>query len=128
VSEQCRICGAADPVDAHHLTGKAEGVGYLDPGLVARLCHDDHELCHDDLRIAGVDQPLPEERGSVVERVAYRLRRVGLFLARVVEVAALGWLAGLASGVVAWAEDLESHVRYLDGVLPAWRTLGGSAT
>jgi hypothetical protein len=61
-----------------------------------------------------------------VERVAHRLQRVGIFLARVAEnVPGFCWLANLAHGVRRWATDLLDHVRALDDWNPGWRFAPG---
>lgn len=104
MTEPCAMCG--DPADdSHHLTGRGLGHAHLDPDLVAPLCHDDHELVHEDLRQEGLDKPTAET--APARRVAFRLRRAAIFLARVADAnPALGWLAPLAAALRRWADEL----------------------
>ena len=121
--ESCAICGRA-MADLHHLTGRGPDAGQLDPDLVVPLCHDDHELLHEDLRTEGLDRPC--HAVTAVERVAHRLQRAGIFLARVAEnVPPLCWLAGLAQGMRRWASELLDHVRTLDDWDSGWRLAPG---
>ena len=55
----CAICG--DPVDDFHdITGRDAAGEYLDPELVAPLCHSDHELCgNDDWHTLGIHNADP---------------------------------------------------------------------
>lgn len=118
----CAICGGAHE-RGHHLTGRGADGDYLDPDLVAPLCHSDHELVHEDLRQAGVDKPVGAV--SIFEQVAYRLERVGVFVGRVAEVAPFAWLTSLAAAVHTWSAQLYSAAAALDAWNPAWRLLGG---
>lgn len=122
--ENCAICGQPGD-DWHHLTGRGADDLQLDPEVTAPLCHDDHELIHGDLRAEHVDKPLAAI--TIVERVAHRLRRVGVFLVRVAEaVPPLRWLARLAAGMRQWADELTGHVRALDAWNPSWRLAQGT--
>jgi hypothetical protein len=120
---RCAICGG-DPEDDHHLTGRGSDGEQLDDELVAGLCHDDHELLHEDLRQDGLDKPL--RASTIFERVARRLQRVGVFLARVAEgVLPFRWIAGIAAALGRWADELNSSVCALDAWNPGWRLAEG---
>jgi hypothetical protein len=120
--EPCAICGrpAAGDHDPHHLTGRETPKKQLDDDVTAHLCHDDHELVHEDLRTEGLDRPLGP--ATPLGRVARRLERVAVFLARVAEsVPLMGWMAALAGGVRRWADELHRCEAQLDAWNPGWR-------
>jgi hypothetical protein len=122
---RCAICGG-DPEDGHHLTGRGPDGEYLDPNLIADLCHDDHELAGEDLRQDGLEKPLAGT--TIVERVSYQLHRVGVFLARVAEeVPPFRWVASLAVAVRNWADELNRFTSALDDWDAGWRTAGGAS-
>jgi len=117
--KRCAVCGAQVRRDGHHLTGRGPDGRYLDPSLVAELCHDDHELVHDDLRRQHIDQPLQSE--NVLERIERCLRRVGAFLGRVSDVTGIAWFAALATAGIQWATDLRGVIAALDQWNLGWR-------
>lgn len=124
-SIRCAICGD-DGEDGHHLTGRGPDGEYLDPELVTDLCHDDHELAGEDLRQEGLERPLTGT--TAVERIAYRLHRVGVFLARVAEeVPPFRWIVRLAVALRNWADELNRFTSALDAWNPAWRMAGGAS-
>lgn len=124
MNDRCVLC-AARGEDAHHPTGRGADGRYLDPRLAVGGCHDHHELWHDDLRGAGIDGPVGGP--TVLERLELRLRRLGLFLARVEGDGSLARLARLlAAACVRWADELDEEIRRLDRSLPGWRSRGSS--
>lgn len=102
----CALCDRA-AVDRHHLTGRTEG-RYLDPDLVAGVCHDHHELLGDDMRAEGLERP----RGpmGVVRRVAHRLRCVAVFLVRLAGANPDSLWARLGGHLRGWADELDTAV------------------
>jgi len=103
----------------HHITGWGTDDAQLDDDLTVPLSHDGHEVVHEDLRNAGLDKPL--EADSVPERIERRLRRAGLFLARVAEsVPPLSWMLALAQALTRWADELGEWLHRLKTCCPGW--------
>jgi hypothetical protein len=121
-AEPCAMCGEPS-VDGHHLTCRGANERYLDPALVAHLCHDCHELIGDDLRQEGLAKPIA--CASVFEKAAYRLECTAVFLARVAEYLGFAWLDRLARSMRLWAAELRRGVQLLDAHLRAWRQIPG---
>lgn len=115
---KCLWCDE-NAVDDHHLTGRAPSRRYLDPALVASLCHDDHELAHEDLRNAGVDTP-PRGPWSSLRGVEFCLERTALFLARLAQQSQQTVWGRLADALRRWADHLREHRHWLDQALPGW--------
>jgi hypothetical protein len=115
---ECVWCDEA-AVDGHHLTGRGPDRRYLNPDLVASMCHDDHELAHEDLRNAGVDTP-PRGAWSSLRGVEFCLERAALFLARLAQQSQQNVWGRLADAMRRWAEDLRAHRHWLDQALPGW--------
>src|SRR5215207_5879034 len=116
----CVICGR--PVKRHHhLTARDAHASYLDKALWVGVCHDHHELAHDDWHTAKLEtttSPL-----TWLERVEVRLRRLAMFLARLVEPFPENRLwAVLAACVEGWAGELRRHRRCQDARDPGWRS------
>jgi hypothetical protein len=104
----------------HHVSGRGADGAQLDDELSVPLTHDAHELVHEDLRNARLDKPL--QANSIPERVERRLRRFGLFLARVAEgIPSLGWMQVVAASVTRWADELRGWIDRLDATFPQWR-------
>jgi hypothetical protein len=115
----CVICGR-QACDLHHLTGTDAGSRYLDPELVAPLCHDDHELVHDDWHTRELHETRPGL--SRLERIELGLRRLAVAAARFAEAHPEGgWASSCARTLSRWAEELGAELRARDVRDPGWR-------
>jgi hypothetical protein len=130
--DPCLFGGDHDAEDWHHPTGRVAGgrSPYLDRGLVAPLCHDDHELVGDDeKRRADREPDLMRPDATSLDWIEVRLRRLAVFGARCAEAVPLEWLrifiASLARHLDAWANELNRTIGALDLSSPGWRTLPG---
>jgi hypothetical protein len=80
----CAICGDAFD-DVHDITGRDAAGQYLDPELVAPLCHSDHELCgNDDWHTLGIHDADPS-RSTFLDSLELRLARLASFMGRLAE-------------------------------------------
>lgn len=100
----CVACGAAGPLERHHVTGRAgPGLAYLDPAFTVELCKGCHDREHVALRRAGLAWP----EGPVL---AHRLRRTANLLSRLVDAGWLpAWTAPL-SNLLAEAADAAHNI------------------
>ncbi len=119
MSEGCGACG--DPiVRKHHLTGRDDRGGYLDPELIQDLCHDHHELVHDDLKTLELEKVA--QALTWFERVEIRLRRGAAYCARLDQASPTTTLYGILARVLErWADELARGIRALDELYPDWR-------
>lgn len=125
----CVVCGRP-AADDHHLTGSK-----LDPDLTLPHCHDHHELNHDDWWTAGVGAKRPKARNDDEDTPAtflhglyLRLRRLAMFLGRLVEAGLFLPLSSLlASALAGWAVRLRGCIDALDAGKPGWADLPGLA-
>ena len=127
------VCWCGAPAEElHHPTGRVAGEGspYLDPGFRAPACHNDHALIYDDQRrMVDLEPDLTQTDATILDRLEVRLRRVAAFVGRVGEAigiaALIALMAGLATHVERWANELGSAIAILDAAMPGWRTLPG---
>ena len=118
--------------ELHHPTARVAGDGspYLDPDFRVPACHDDHALAGDDqLRMTDIEPNLSREDATILDRIEVRLRRVAAFGGRIAEVlpvaALVALIAGLATHLDRWANELASAIGILDAAMPGWRRLPG---
>ena len=127
------VCYCGRPADElHHPTARVAGEGspYLDPDFRVPACHDDHALIYDDQRrMADLEPDLGRDDVTILDRLEVRLRRVAAFVGRVGEILQIAGLialvAGLATHVERWANELAVAIAILDSSVPGWRTLPG---
>ncbi len=117
----CAACGR-QPTHHHHVTGRDASGRYLDPGLWAPLCHDDHSIQDDDWRSIGVDGT--PSTSTFLERLELSLRRLATFFSRLDEVAGRdSFLGRLATWCILMADGLRRTLDALDRAVPSWRSL-----
>jgi hypothetical protein len=127
------LCYCGQPAaERHHPTARVAGEGspYLDPGFWVPACHDDHALIRDDqLRMADFEPDLTHTDVTILDRLEVRLERVAAFIGRVAEVlqvaVVVAILAGLATYLERWGNELTTAIAILDAGMPGWRTLPG---
>jgi hypothetical protein len=125
VAMTCAICGEAYD-DLHDITGRDSAGGYLDPELLAPLCHSDHELCgNDDWNTLGIHDA---SRSTFLDSLELRLARLGSFMGRLAEALPepLATLIGLiALHLARWRAGLGRSIVALDRYSPGWRAIPG---
>ncbi len=76
-----------------------------------------------------LERDLARADATILDRLEVRLRRVAAFIGRVggaIGIAALvALMAGLATHVERWANELGTAIAILDSAVPGWRTLPG---
>ncbi len=116
----CLLCGQPS-VAQHHLTGRR-----LDPSLATPVCHDHHYFVHDDWWTHGVGaKPGNDEQAppTVLHAMHLRLRRLAMFLGRLVELGLFRPLSDwLAEALSRWGDEMQSCVIRLDADGPSWRS------
>jgi len=123
----CAICGEASD-DLHDITGRDAAGEYLDPDLLAPLCHSDHELCgNDDWHTLGIHDA-DSDRSAFLDSLELRLTRLGSFMGRLAEALPepLATLIGLiALHLARWSAGLGRSIVALDRYSPGWRAIPG---
>jgi hypothetical protein len=106
VTEHCYRCGRR-ATKWHHPTMRDCELQYLDPDLRFWMCHSCECAEHDLLRPLGLHDESPPPDG--VGEVEWRLRRLGVFLARPASARDRLLAARLAPALPQWADALATH-------------------
>ena len=118
----CAVCGRVGLWDEHHLTGVDHNGEYLDPEMTVPLCHDHHELIGDDTKTLNIE--VPDSPLTEIEKVALRLRRLSVSLARIGSgMDPQPIISVLLEPLTTWADTLGGAVKRLDQGLPEWRQI-----